>query len=304
MRYHILHTTAYGYEAPVLAARHLLHLSPRACPWQQVVTQALRISPNPAARHDGRDAFANPVSRIELATPHSAFEVTSALELDVGERPWAGRLDVSPAWERVREQLEYAATPLPPEIFEAQRVRFESPGVRVKRELETYASPSFARNRPLLAAARELMGRIHAEFLYDPSATVVGTSVLEVLEKRRGVCQDFAHLMIGCLRSLGLAARYVSGYLRTDPPAGQPRLVGADATHAWVAVFVPELGWVEFDPTNDCFADERHIVLAWGRDFGDVSPVRGVIQGGGAHTLDVGVTVLPRERRAAERRPA
>lgn len=293
MRYHVVHTTDYDYEAPVQTARHLLHLAPRACAWQHVEAHTLRIRPTPTSQADGDDAFGNPVHRIELAVPHEHLHVTSEVTLRVEPRPWHDAPTPEASWESIREALRYHAEPLSDATSDAQRMRFESPGVRVKRELEEYATPSFAAQRPLLDATHDLMQRIHSEFRYDPEATEVGTSVLEVLQNKHGVCQDFAHLMIGCLRSQGLAARYVSGYLRTDPPAGQPRLVGADASHAWVAVFFPDVGWIEFDPTNDCLADESHIVLGWGRDFGDVSPIRGVIQGGGEHTLEVGVTVTP-----------
>lgn len=293
MRYHVVHLTEYRYDAPVHSARHILHLAPRPCVWQQILAHTLQVEPAGAAAQEGVDAFGNRLTRLELSVPHERFSVVSDMTIDVGPRPWAERLADSPTWEAVSEQLEYAAQSLSSDELDAQRMRFQSPGVRVKRELEAYARPSFSVGRSLVEAAGDLMQRIHREFRYDPGVTEVGTSVLEVLENKHGVCQDFAHLMVGCLRSLGLAARYVSGYLRTDPPVGQPRLLGADASHAWLAVFIPDLGWVEFDPTNNCLADERHLVLAWGRDFGDVSPVRGVIQGGGEHTLKVGVTVTP-----------
>lgn len=295
MRYHVQHTTEYQYEQPVQTARHLLHLVPQPLPWQALELQSLRIEPEPTTHARSADPFGNPVDRVEFAASHDHLRVESELIVAVGERPWLAMASDGPAWEQVRDTLDYHAAPLGDAIADAQRMRFESPGVRVKRELEDYAAPSFGAGRPVIDAARDLMRRIHAEFRYDPEATEVGTSVVEVLENKHGVCQDFAHLMIGCLRSRGLAARYVSGYLRTDPLPGQARMTGSDASHAWVAVFVPEAGWIEFDPTNDCLADERHIVIAWGRDFGDVSPLRGVIQGGGEHTLKVGVTVMPQE---------
>ena len=301
MRYHVLHATTYDYAMPVQLARHLLHLTPRECPWQQLGSHALRIDPRPTSCLELRDAFGNPVTCIELAVPHDHLHVESEMTLDVAPRPWHGKLDETDNWEAVRARLCYEARPLSDDLIEAERMRFQSPGVRVKRELEEYAAPSFATERPLVDAVQDLMDRIHTEFRYDPKATDVGTSVLEVLERKRGVCQDFAHLMVGCLRSLGLAARYVSGYLRTDPPPGEPRMVGADASHAWAAVFVPNHGWVEFDPTNNCLADERHLVIGWGRDFVDVSPIRGVIQGGGEHTLKVAVTVTPIDEEEGDR---
>jgi transglutaminase-like putative cysteine protease len=177
---------------------------------------------------------------------------------------------------------------------------FPSPMVPHTPALREYASASFAPDTPIVEAAIALMTRIHEEFEFDPDATHVTTSVETVLEIRRGVCQDFAHLMIGCLRALGLPARYVSGYLLTEPPEGQERLIGADASHAWVALYIPEYGWLALDPTNDMVPGDKHIMLAWGRDFGDVSPLRGVILGGGEHKVDVGVTVTPLEAEKAE----
>ena len=294
-RYRVLHTTEYRYGARVQTARHVLHLTPRACAWQQVECARLVIDPVPVSLSTAEDAFGNPVSRLELTTPHAHLRVESEVSLRVEDRPWALTCDdmSGVTWEAAFTVLDYHAAPVDETLREALMMRFESPGVRVKRELELYALPSFTPARPLLDACRDLMRRIHSEFIYDPKATEVGTSVMAVLTHKRGVCQDFAHLMIGCLRAMGLAARYVSGYLLTEPPPGQPRLIGADASHAWVAVFVPGLGWVEFDPTNNCLADPRYLVLGWGRDFGDVSPIKGVIQGGGSHTLSVGVTVTP-----------
>ncbi|HJV26330.1 MAG TPA: transglutaminase family protein [Aromatoleum sp.] len=301
MLYHVLHSTLYDYAMPVQLAHHLLHLVPRHCPWQRIEAHALRVDPAPTSHLEVSDAFGNPVSCIELAVPHDHLHVESEISLRVAPRPWLGKLDDQDRWEDVTTLLCYQARPLSDELVEAERMRFESPGVRVKRELEEYAAPSFSAKRPLVDATLNLMARIHDEFHYDPEATEVGTTVLEVLERKSGVCQDFAHLMVGCLRSMGLAARYVSGYLRTDPPAGQPRMLGADASHAWVAVYVPAHGWIEFDPTNNCLADERHLVIGWGRDFVDVSPIRGVIQGGGEHTLKVGVTVTPVDEEEGDR---
>jgi len=273
----------------VMVSRHVLHLSPRACEWQDLQGAQLAITPQPARRTTGVDPFGNPETRIAFATPHTDLCVVSDLDISVSARPWATQFAADPAWEDVQAALRLEGdAPLDP-----RRFRFESPHVRVKNDLAQFALPSFPPGRSLLDATADLVARIHRDFRYDPEATVVGTSILDVLERRRGVCQDFAHLVIGCLRSLGLAARYVSGYLCTEPPPGQPRLTGADATHAWLSVWCPGTGWVEFDPTNDCLADERYIVVAWGRDFGDVSPLRGVIQGGADHALTVRVTVSP-----------
>jgi transglutaminase-like putative cysteine protease len=170
---------------------------------------------------------------------------------------------------------------------------FDSPHVRTSAELQAYAAPSFPPGRPVLEAVRDLVTRIHQDFIYDATATEVSTPVATVLSARRGVCQDFAHVAIGCLRALGLAGRYVSGYLLTRPPPGRPRLVGADASHAWMATWVPRLGWVDFDPTNDLIAGQDHVTIAHGRDFSDVTPIRGIILGGGAHQLAVSVDVAP-----------
>lgn len=289
IRYRVVHDTGYRYATPVSLSQHVAHLAPRECAWQQVHAATLDIAPAPTRRSDSIDPFGNPQTRLAFEAPHTQLQVSSQLDISVGERPWARRSDQGPAWEAVQAALRLEGdAPLDP-----RRFRFESPQVRVKRLLADYARPSFAPGLPLLTATAGLVTRIHREFRYDTGATTVGTSVLDVLAHRRGVCQDFAHLAISCLRSLGLAARYVSGYLCTEPPPGQPRLLGADATHAWFALWCPGHGWVEFDPTNDCEADTRYVLLAWGRDFGDVSPLRGVIQGGGAHTLAVRVTVTP-----------
>ena len=177
--------------------------------------------------------------------------------------------------------------------IDATRFLFESTRVRNKRELAAWASTCFPKGTPLLVGVRALMNRIHAEVTFDPKATTVSTPVMEVFERRRGVCQDFAHLMLSCLRSMGLASRYVSGYLLTRPPPGRKRLVGADASHAWVSVYLPDHGWVDADPTNAVFPALEHVTLGWGRDYDDVIPLRGVLLGGGEHELEIKVTVAP-----------
>jgi len=197
----------------------------------------------------------------------------------------------------VRDRLAYDATDPQPADLDATRFLFESPHVRIKHELADYAADCFPPGKPLLLCVQALMAKIFTEFTFDPEATTVSTPVLDVLENKRGVCQDFAHLMIACLRALGLAARYVSGYLLTRPPPGKPRLIGADASHAWVSVYVPgsEYGWVDFDPTNNLLPDTEHITLSFGRDFSDISPLRGIILGGGGAEPEVAVTVFPIE---------
>ncbi|MBP8237951.1 MAG: transglutaminase family protein [Pseudomonas sp.] len=290
--YQILHDTHYRYAAPVSLAQQLAHLWPRACPWQRNHEQQLLVSPQPCQRQDALDVFGNPLTRLVFERPHDELKVSARLKVEVLAR---GELDLtqSPAWEQACTALRYSGQALLPEVLEAARFRFESPYVHLKQVFSDYAADCFTPGRPLLAAVDGLMQKIFAEFSFDAAATQVATPLLQVLEERRGVCQDFAHLMLACLRSRGLAARYVSGYLLTQPPPGQPRLIGADASHAWVSVFCPEQGWVDFDPTNNIRPALEHITLAWGRDFADVSPLRGVILGGGSHDPEVQVTVLP-----------
>ena len=290
--YQILHDTHYRYAAPVSLAQQLAHLWPRACPWQRNHEQQLLVSPQPCQRQDALDVFGNPLTRLVFERPHDELKVSARLKVEVLAR---GELDLtqSPAWEQACTALRYSGQALLPEVLEAARFRFESPYVHLKQVFSDYAADCFTPGRPLLAAVDGLMQKIFAEFSFDAAATQVATPLLQVLEERRGVCQDFAHLMLACLRSRGLAARYVSGYLLTQPPPGQPRLIGADASHAWVSVFCPEQGWVDFDPTNTIRPALEHITLAWGRDFADVSPLRGVILGGGSHDPEVQVTVLP-----------
>ncbi len=316
--YHVVHETSYSYESPVSLSRQHLHLTPRDCPWQSSIAHHIRIDPEPSFSRLRFDPFGNPVRQFAIEAPHSRLIVHAESTIEVRAHwPIAGLADSqensladsradlradlltnSPPWEQVRDALDYGATPV---LLEVNCFQFESPYVRVKHEFSSYAKPCFTPSRPLLEAVQALMNRIYDEFEFDPEATTVATPVLKLLEDKRGVCQDFAHLMLSCLRSLGLSARYVSGYLLTKPPPGQARLVGADASHAWISVYCPnEVGgvWVDFDPTNNLLPDTQHITLAWGRDFGDVSPLRGVILGGAEHELDVAVTVTPCENKA------
>jgi transglutaminase-like putative cysteine protease len=287
MRYHVLHETHYRYESPVVLSQQLLHLKPRELPWQKLGSHRLTVDPEPGESGEREDYFGNPVTQFLVAAPHTALAVRSEAWLEVAPRaaPAAGA-----PWEQVREQLARPAAQ-----HEPAQYLYESPQVECFRDLAEYAARSFAPGRHIVQAALDLTRRIHAEFKFDPRATSVATPLRQVLARRRGVCQDFAHLMIGCLRSLGLAARYVSGYILTTPPPGKPRRVGADASHAWVAVHCGEAGWVELDPTNDCLVDDEHVTLGWGRDFSDVTPMRGVILGGGEQELEVRVTVTPVE---------
>ncbi|MHA3737935.1 transglutaminase family protein [Pseudomonas sp. Eth.TT006] len=292
--YQIFHDTCYHYDSPVSLAQQLAHLWPRECSWQRCTEQQLLISPEPTSRRDELDVFGNPLTRLAFERPHDELQVNARLSVEVLARPLAD-FSLSPAWEQTRNALSYSSQPLSAEMLEACRYRFQSPYVYLKRSFVEFSESCFPPGRPLMLGVQALMQKIFSEFTFDAEATQVATPLVEVLERRRGVCQDFAHLMLACVRSRGLAARYISGYLLTQPPPGQPRLIGADASHAWVSVFCPVSGWVDFDPTNNVQPALEHITLAWGRDFSDVSPLRGVILGGGNHDPEVRVTVMPLE---------
>lgn len=291
VRYRVEHETRYAYRVPVSQSWQLAHLTPRELPWQRVVSHALVIEPQPDERHDGRDAFGNGVTHFSVHTPHPLLRVDMSAEVEIRDRPepCAG---VAMAWEAVRDALR--AAPAQNDLV-ANRMAEASTLVPWSDAAREWAMPSFTAGRDWLGAVADLMHRIHHEFEFEPGATTVTTSVDEVLAQKRGVCQDFAHLMLACLRSHGLPGRYVSGYLLTEPPPGRPRLLGVDASHAWAAAWSPQHGWVEFDPTNDTRADRRHITLAWGGDFADVVPLRGVILGGRGQSMDVKVSVIPRD---------
>ena len=294
VRYHVLHETRYDYGSAVSLSQQQLHLSPRILDWQQIEEQRVDIEPAPSWRRDGFDPFGNPVTWVAFHAPHERLLIRSVMNVAIVPHYPEGLAD-SPPWEEVRDHLAYDPNDPSPADLEAMRFLFESPHVRIKHELADYAADCFAPGTPILVGAQALMNKIFRDFEFDPEATTVSTPVLEVLEKKRGVCQDFAHLMIACLRSLGLAARYVSGYLLTRPPPGKPRLIGADASHAWVAVYASggDRAWVDFDPTNNLLPDTEHITVAFGRDFSDVSPLRGIILGGGGTEPEVAVTVVP-----------
>jgi transglutaminase-like putative cysteine protease len=291
--YVVVHETRYEYDQPVGLSRQILHLSPRTTPWQRVRLHGIEVTPSPSFFAESEDAFGNPIRSLCIEKDHEALTVRteSVVELVPRAYPEDG---ATMAWDAVRSRLVYQAGRRPnPADLDATRFLFESIRVRNKRELAAWTAPCFPPGAPLLAGVRALMNRIHEDFTFDPKATTVSTPVMEVFTGRRGVCQDFAHLMLSCLRSIGLAARYVSGYLLTRPPPGKPRLVGADASHAWVSVYCPEHGWFDADPTNALFPSVEHVTLGWGRDYDDVIPLRGVLLGGGEHALDIAVTVVP-----------
>jgi len=295
IRYHVRHDTRYCYERPVGESHQLLRVTPRTLPGQTRVAHRIDVSPEPTRMQDFVDSFGNAVRKLHFEADHAELQIRAESWVEIEPRT-APALAASPPWDDVREQLAYRAhRHLAPAVLDASAFLFESTDVRLKRDFADYAARDFGPGVPLLLAVDALMRRINAEFVFDTKATDVTTPVTEVFATRRGVCQDFAHLMISCLRSLGLAARYVSGYILTRPPPGRPRLVGADATHAWLSVFCPDPGWVDFDPTNAVLPDREHIMIGWGRDFTDVSPVRGVILGGGDHEPEIAVTVVPEE---------
>jgi transglutaminase-like putative cysteine protease len=288
-RYKVEHETRYAYHVPVAQSWQLARLTPRSAPWQRLRSHALQIDPPPDERHDALDSFGNTVTHFALHGAHRMLQVRMQASVDVGARPAVDASRDTP-WLEVRESLQRDPGQddlLPAQLAEATRLVPYSPAAGA------YAAPALAAGRGWLEALDALTERIHRDFRFEPGATTVSTSVDEVLRGRHGVCQDFAHLMLAALRAHGLPARYVSGYLLTDPPEGEERLMGVDASHAWVAAWSPVHGWVEWDPTNRQRADERYITLAWGADFADVAPLSGVILGGGEQTLDVSVSVTP-----------
>jgi transglutaminase-like putative cysteine protease len=289
MMYRVRHTTTYAYTYSVSVCHNCLHLMPRECPHQRCSFHELLIYPEPAVVSQTLDYFGNPVTFFTLQEPHDALTMTanSMVEIHAFETP---ALHDTPAWEEVRDYVRQDRSRTGLGVYQ---YAFDSPYIPPVPAVMTYAFASFPAGRPLLEAVRDLTRRIYCEFTYDPRATSVGTPLSDVLRDRHGVCQDFAHLEIACLRSLGLAARYVSGYLVTQPPLGQAPLVGATASHAWLSVYCPGHGWIDVDPTNDVFPSNAHITVAYGRDYGDVSPIQGVFLGGGEHTLEVAVDVVP-----------
>jgi transglutaminase-like putative cysteine protease len=289
---HIIHETHYRYSAPVVLSQQLLHLTPRTLPWQTCERHRISVEPPAGEMAEREDYYGNRTVHLLIAAPHESLVVRAESEVTVRPRARERRSAPKVAWETVRARLHsLEGQPL----AEPAEFLYESPHIERLRELTDYAQKSFTARRGMLEAASDLARRIHRDFTFDRTATSVSTPLKQVLRDRRGVCQDFAHLMIGCLRGIGLSACYVSGYILTAPPPGRQRLVGADASHAWVSVYCGErAGWVDIDPTNNCLVADSHVTLGWGRDFGDVTPMRGVILGGGTQTLAVRVTVTPR----------
>ncbi|MEQ9111000.1 MAG: transglutaminase family protein [Rhodospirillaceae bacterium] len=289
MKYKIHHRTVYKYTQTVSISHHLLHMTPRSHGRQICSRAFVQVTPLPAVRSETLDYFQNTVTYATIQEPHNTLEIEALSEVEV-EAPPPLQLAVTPPWEDVNALFQSISDQA---TLDAYQFAFASPyvtGIDGAREL---AEASFTPGRPILEAAMDLTTRIYSDFKYEGGVTDVSTPVAEVIAERRGVCQDFAHVQLACLRSLGLPARYVSGYLLTHPPAGQTKMVGADESHAWIAVWCPGLGWVDFDATNNLIPRDEHITLGWGRDYGDVSPINGFMIGGGKHTVKVSVDVQP-----------
>lgn len=290
MKYDIHQTTAYSYASPVPVARHVVRMVPVDRPNQRVVASHFIVEPEPVEWTETRDFFGNKVVHIRIETPHTSFTVKTRARVEV-EAPPAVEPMSGPSWEEVREAADES---LDLSALSPAHYLFPSPAVPLSEPITRWAAEDFPPDRPMLAAAIALMNRLHGEFTYDPRATDVSTPPIEAFGMRAGVCQDFAHIMIAGLRGLGLPAAYVSGFLRTEPPPGKERLQGADATHAWVAVWCGEdIGWQGLDPTNALIVATDHVVLAVGRDYTDVAPIGGVVLGSGKQKLNVEVDVIP-----------
>lgn len=285
--YEISHVTAYEYVGNVSISHHLVRLAPRPLAHQRVLAHELVVEPLPAVLSAHLDYFGNHTQFLTVEGSHARLLIRSLASVAVGPVFVPEPAETAP-WESVRalSQSDHAGPGL-----EAHEFTYGSPLAPVRTEFANYAAASFTRQRPLLDGVLDLVQRIHEEFKFDTGATNVTSTVQEFFVRRRGVCQDFAQFLIACLRSLGLPARYVSGYLETDPPPGQPKLRGVDASHAWVSFYCPGIGWIDVDPTNNCIPSMRHITIGWGRDYADISPMKGVIMGGQGQVLNVGVDV-------------
>ncbi|MDO9238510.1 MAG: transglutaminase family protein [Methylicorpusculum sp.] len=307
MRFNITHTTTYHYSQPVGLCQNEARLQPREFWRQQCVSSRFELSPEPSDFKERTDFFGNRVAYFAIQQSHAKLTVTALSDVIINSGLQHQNPISSITWEEARSILQSPFIQAQSqvrslaqaywaednfELMDARQYLLDSPMVVSSGDLAGYAGASFLPNRPLIDAVADLMRRIYNDFTYDPAFTTIATPLSDVLSHRRGVCQDFAHLAIGCLRSYGLAARYVSGYIESTPMPGAQRLVGADASHAWFAVYIPGTGWCEFDPTNNKMPTDQHITLAWGRDYSDVTPLKGVAYGGGQHTLLVSVDVM------------
>jgi transglutaminase-like putative cysteine protease len=287
--YTVLHRTTYKYASDVAYSRLVAHLVPRATLRQRPLAFQVSLSPEPVTSFERPDFFGNTVSWFTIDEPHAILDIFAESRIAVDAIPFYAA-DASLRWESVRAAFE---APPDPATLDALQYTFDTPLTATNEDVVAYARRSFSRGRPLLACVLELNSRVHADFAFDKEATDTRTTVARAFELRAGVCQDLAHVGIAAVRAMGLAARYVSGYLLTHPPPGRERLIGADASHAWFSVWIPPLGWIDFDPTNDMLPSSEHITVAWGRDYGDVPPIHGIFTGGSEHEVDVAVDVMP-----------
>jgi len=289
MMYDVRHRTIFHYEQSVSVSQHVLHLQPRSSPQQDRLEYNLEVAPVPSTHNLAQDFFGNTVEFLSIHEPHTHLVIQAKSVVNV-QNGRATQPPPGPAWEDVATRLATAT----PDVLAPLQFCYDSPYIAFTPAARDFAQASFTPKRPIVEAVMDLTARIFDEFEYQGGVSDVSTPVSTVLEMRKGVCQDFAHLEIACLRGLGLAARYVSGYLLTRPAAGQQKLIGSDASHAWASVWCGDDGWIDFDPTNRLIPRDEHITIAWGRDYGDVSPINGFIVGGGSHSVSVGVDVSPR----------
>ncbi|MBZ0257912.1 transglutaminase family protein [bacterium] len=288
MIYSIRHVTQYLYESPVTFCQNRATVEPRSSTTQKCLKFDLKVDPNPAELSKYTDCFGNSVHYFSIKTPLQTLTIQASSKVECFKRLVPDAM-LTPPWDSLNALFKSRNIK---EDYEALQYLYDSPFIPIDPRFQDYAAPSFAPGRPLLDAVLDLTARIHNDFEYHAFSTDITTPTFEVLENRKGVCQDFAHLQIACLRSLGIPARYVSGYLRTTPPPGQKRLEGSDASHAWVSVYVPNAGWIDVDPTNNMLASIDHITIGWGRDYDEVSPVKGTIFGGGKQSISVAVDVI------------
>jgi transglutaminase-like putative cysteine protease len=289
VKYRVTHSTRYGYEEAIPLSHNVVRLRPREHANQICLQHQLNLLPLPAVRNEGFDYFGNHVTWFSLQEPHMGLRIVAESQVEV-TRPVAPEFTQGPSWENVLYTL---ASSRDRATLAAREFAFESAYVPWSPELAAYAAPSFSADQPFLQCVFDLTKRIYRDFKFLPGSTKIETPVMDVFHSGQGVCQDFAHLQIGCLRSRGFSARYVSGYIATVPPPGQKRLDGADASHAWISAFAPGFGWVDFDPTNGLMPADAHVTLAWGRDYSDVGPAKGILIGGKRHWMDVAVDVVP-----------
>ncbi|MBO4643317.1 MAG: transglutaminase family protein [Alphaproteobacteria bacterium] len=287
--YRVCHKTVYNYSCPVTLSHHLARLKPRKTPCQNVISANISVMPEPTFEQTETDAFGNTASFFIVEAAHDEMIITSEFTAEISA-------PVYPDPSRTLSCAETAArllSPDTPELLEASEMTNPSRFIPITPEIREYAASSILPDRPILEAAEEIMRRIYQDFKYDPAATSIATPINETLAMKRGVCQDFAHVGIACLRSFGLAARYVSGYIRTHHHENNRETIGGDASHAWFSVYVPDVGWADLDPTNNMYIQSEHLTIGWGRDFDDMSPVKGIMTGGGNHTVKVDVAVCP-----------